>query len=104
MSDINQEQYELQQRENCLEEIAKEIPEHYDGDTLDGLDGIVDNVWNKVVKTSETYMKYIGHRYESTAIITICIANHNRKSDSVWWIVLPELHLLFVSPPRVVRA
>ena len=56
MSDINQEQYELQQRENCLEEIAKEIPKHYDGDTLDG---IVDNVWNKVVKTSETYMKYI---------------------------------------------
>ena len=59
MSDINQEQYELQQRENCLEEIAKEIPEHYDGDTLDGFDGIVDNVWNKVVKTSETYMKYV---------------------------------------------
>ena len=52
----------------------------------------------------ETYMKYIGHRYESTATVTSCIANHNRKSDSVWWIVLPELHLLFVSPPRVVRA
>ena len=52
----------------------------------------------------ETYMKYIGHRYESTATVTICIANHNSKSDSVWWIVLPELHLLFVSPPRVVRA
>ena len=59
MSDINHEAYELQQRENCLEEIAKKIPEHYDGDTLDGLDGIVNNVWNKVVKTSETYMKYV---------------------------------------------
>ena len=35
------------------------IPEHYDGDTLDGLDGIVNNVWNKVVKVSETYMKYV---------------------------------------------
>ena len=59
MSDINHEAYELQQRENCLEEIAKKIPKYYDGDTLDSLDGIVNNVWDKVVKTSEVYMKYI---------------------------------------------
>ena len=56
MSDINHEAYELQQRENCLEEIYPKIAEHYDGDTIES---IVDNVWNKVVKTSKVYMKYI---------------------------------------------
>ena len=56
MSDINHEAYELQHRENCLEEIYPKIAEHYDGDTIES---IVDNVWNKVVKTSEVYMKYI---------------------------------------------
>ena len=56
MSDIEYERYAEQQRENCLEEIYPKIAEHYDGDTIES---IVNNVWNKVVKTSETYMKYV---------------------------------------------
>ena len=56
MSDINHEAYREQQRENCLEEIYPQIATHYDGDTLES---IVNNVWNKVVKVSETYMKYV---------------------------------------------
>ena len=56
MSDIEYEKYAEQQRENCLEEIYPKIAEHYDGDTIES---IVNNVWNKVVKTSETYMKYV---------------------------------------------
>ena len=56
MSDLEYERYAEQQRENCLEEIYPKIAEHYDGDTIES---IVDNVWNKVVKTSEVYMKYI---------------------------------------------
>ena len=56
MSDINQEAHELQERENCLEEIYPLIATHYDGDTLES---IVNNVWDKVVKPSEKYMKYV---------------------------------------------
>jgi len=56
MSDIDQETHELQERENCLEEIYPQIATYYDGDTIES---IVNNVWNKVVKPSEKYMKCI---------------------------------------------
>ena len=57
MSDINHEAYELQQRENCLEEIYPKIAEHYDGDTIES---IVDNVYNKVVSPVENYTKFVN--------------------------------------------